>query len=238
MRAMSASDARREVGSPRGAHCSFRGDKIARGGFAGDAPEVLLDLLLGGRLPDGGADHLLFIVVEVHFERLTRSAVGCEPGKGTPANEACVFFVHPEDFLSGELPHLFFRGSETGNGRTCATLRFGSAPGTRDERRCSPQGQAEGDAQASKLSGSREGPREGPRGGRESTPVPDTSDAVWRQNTKDEVGRARLTLLRWGETGKRKRREPASARAMRRELRVSIPFNPMSATPITILSRA
>ncbi len=69
-------------------------------------------------------------------------------------------------------------------------------------------------------------------------PVPDTSDAVWRQNTEDEVGRARLTLLRWGETGKRKRREPASARAMRRELRVSIPFNPMSATPITILSRA
>ena len=47
-----------------------------------------------------------------------------------------------------------------------------------------------------------------------------------------------MTLLRWGETGKRKRREPASARAMRGELRVSIPFNPMSATPITILSRA
>jgi hypothetical protein len=68
--------------------------------------------------------------------------------------------------------------------------------------------------------------------------VPDTADAVWRPNTKDEVGRARLTLLRWGETGKRKRREPASARAMRGELRVSIPFNPMSATPITILSRA
>jgi|MDTE01.1.fsa_nt_gb hypothetical protein len=68
--------------------------------------------------------------------------------------------------------------------------------------------------------------------------VPDTSDAVWRPNTKDEVGRARLTLLRWGDTGKRKRREPASARAMRGELRVSIPFNPMSATPITILSRA
>lgn len=78
VRAMSASDARREVGSPRGADCSFRGDKIARGGFAGDAPEVLLDLLLGGRLPDGGADHLLVIVVEdaVHHERLTRSAGG------------------------------------------------------------------------------------------------------------------------------------------------------------------
>ena len=74
--------------------------------------------------------------------------------------------------------------------------------------------------------------------GENQLPVPDTSDAVWRQNTKDEVGRARLTLLRWGETGKRKRREPASARAMRGELRVSIPFNPMSATPITILSRA
>ena len=67
--------------------------------------------------------------------------------------------------------------------------------------------------------------------------VPDTSDAVM-PNTKDEVGRARLTLLRWGDTGKRKRREPTSARAMRGELRVSIPFNPMSATPITILSRA
>ena len=78
VRAMSAFDALREVGSPRGADCSFRGDKIARGGLAGDAPGVLLDLLPGGRLPDGGADHLLVIVVDVHvhFERLTRSAGG------------------------------------------------------------------------------------------------------------------------------------------------------------------
>ena len=38
----------------------------------------MLPLLLGGRLPDGGADHLLVIVVDVHvhFERLTRSAGG------------------------------------------------------------------------------------------------------------------------------------------------------------------
>ena len=70
-------------------------------------------------------------------------------------------------------------------------------------------------------------------------PMPEASDEEWRHpHTKNEMGRARLTMLKWGETGKRKRREPARARARRGELRVSIPFNPFSATPITILSSA
>lgn len=70
-------------------------------------------------------------------------------------------------------------------------------------------------------------------------PMPEASDEEWRHpHTKNEMGRARLTMLKWGETGKRKRREPARARARRGELRVSIPSNPFSATPITILSSA
>lgn len=167
--------------------------------------------------------------------------VGCEPGKRPPANEAGVFFVHPEDFLSGEqvsFPHLSSRlrdGKRT-DMRVDAThsvlaqhpvhaMNAGVPPKARLKamlkRPNSPVREEDREEGENRLPG-----------------VPDTADAVWRPNTKDEVGRARLTLLRWGETGKRKRREPASARAMRGELRVSIPFNPMSATPITILSRA
>ena len=91
--------------------------------------------------------------------------VGCEPGKRPPANRGGRFFRASRGFCRVSFPRL--RDGETdGHARRCATLRFGSAPGTRDARGGSPQGQAEGDAQASKVSGS----REGPRGGRESTP--------------------------------------------------------------------
>ena len=49
-------------------------------------------------------------------------------------------------------------------------------------------------------------------------PMPEASDEEWRHpHTKNEMGRARLTMLKWGETGKRKRREPARARARRAE---------------------
>ena len=164
--------------------------------------------------------------------------VGCEPGKRPPANEAGVFFVHPEDFCPVSFPHLSSRlrdGKRTDMRVDATHSVLAQHPVHAMNAGVPPKARLKAMLKRSN-SPVREKDRE--EGENRLPSVPDTADAVWRPNTKDEVGRARLTLLRWGETGKRKRREPASARAMRGELRVSIPFNPMSATPITILSRA